>query len=172
MKTILLGLALFGSAVSAHAADVLAPVKEIMQQATDSWAETPGNARDYFDEDRLGRIFSKDFAKLYHEAAKFPAYDDGPSPFDYDVIVNAQDGCTLKDLTIDATPAVAGITDVKVTFDNTHCFGERAADWKPSEVHFKVIEEGGHPVIDDILTADDSGSLKAQMQDIARQGTQ
>jgi len=172
MKTMLLCLAVLAGAIPAHAADALAPVREIMQQATEAWAENPGSQRDYFDEERLSRIFSRDFARLYHEAAKFPAYDDGPSPFDYDVIVNAQDGCALKDLTLEAAPPAAGTTDVKVTFDNTHCFGERDATWKPSEVHFKVIEEDSHPVIDDILTADDSGSLKAQMQDIARQGTQ
>ena len=50
-----------------------------------------------------------------------------------------------------------GKSDVTVTFDNTHCFGERPADWKPSELHFIVIEEGGKSVIDDIVRAGGCG---------------
>ena len=62
------------------------------------------------------------------------------------------------------------MTTVKTTFDNTHCFGERAPDWKPAEVDFTVIEENGKPVIDDILRPQDGdpGSLKAELAEIAR----
>ncbi|OBZ92462.1 hypothetical protein ADU59_27015 [Pararhizobium polonicum] len=156
---------------SAQAADPAAPVNEIMQEAVKGWADQDAQpGEDYFSEARLGRIYSQDFAKTYRAATKFPAYDGGDSPFDYDVIVSGQDSCSIKDLSVAAGPQTDGRSDVKVTFDNTHCFGERDADWKPSELHFIVIEEGGHPVIDDIVRPDDAGSLKAELEGIASQG--
>lgn len=154
----------------AHAADPAVPVKEIMQEAVKGWAEEPQQGEDYFSAGRLSRIYSADFAKAYREAAKFPAYDEGDSPFDYDVIISGQDSCSINDLSIVAGPETAGKSDVKVTFDNTHCFGDRAADWKPSELHFIVMEEGGREVIDDIVRTGESGSLKAELQAIAREG--
>ena len=162
----------FSVAFSAQAADPVAPVKEIMDEAVSGWSENPGEGEDYFSAPRLGRIYSADFAKAYQAAAKFPAYDEGDSPFDYDVIVSGQDSCSINDLSIAPGPETAGKTDVKVTFDNTHCFGERASDWKPSELHFMIIEEGGRDVIDDIVRAGDAGSLKAELQAIASQGAQ
>ncbi len=162
----------FSLAFSAQAADPVAPVKEIMGEAVSGWSENPGEGEDYFSAARLGRIYSADFDKVYQAAAKFPAYDEGDSPFDYDVIVSGQDSCSINELSIAPGPETAGKTDVKVTFDNTHCFGERAPDWKPSELHFMVIEEGGRDVIDDIVRAGDAGSLKAELQAIASQGAQ
>jgi len=156
---------------TAEAADPAAPVKEIMQEAVKGWAEEAQPGEDYFSVARLGRIYSQDFAMTYREAAKFPAYDEGDSPFDYDVIVGGQDSCAIKDLSVTEGPETGGKSDVTVTFDNTHCVGERGADWKPSELHFIVIEESGHPVIDDIVRASDAGSLKAELQGIASQGT-
>ncbi|WP_455271510.1 hypothetical protein [Rhizobium herbae] len=153
-----------------QAADPVAPVNEVMQEAVKGWAEEPQPGEDYFSEARLGRIYSQDFSKAFHAAAKFPAYDEGDSPFDYDVIVSGQDSCSIKDLSVTADPQTGGRSDVTVTFDNTHCFGERAADWKPSELHFMVIEEGGKTVIDDIVRTGESGSLKAELQAIASQG--
>lgn len=155
---------------AAHAGDPAAPVNEIMQEAVKGWAEEAQPGEDYFSEARLGRIYSEDFVKAYREAAKFPAYDEGDSPFDYDVIVSGQDSCSIKDLLVVAGPETDGKSDVTVTFDNTHCFGERAADWKPSELHFMVIEEGGKAVIDDIIRAGETGSLKSELQAIASQG--
>lgn len=160
----------FSLAFTAQAADPVAPVKEIMDEAVSGWSENPGEGEDYFSAARLGRIYSADFVKAYQEAAKFPAYEEGDSPFDYDVIVSGQDSCSIKDLSIAAGPETAGKSDVKVTFDNTHCFGDRAADWKPSELHFMVIQESGREVIDDIVRTGDAGSLKAELQAIASQG--
>lgn len=169
MKRLVLVL-LASCAVSvAVAADPAAPVNEIMREAVKGWAEDAQTGEDYFSEARLQRIYSQDFAKAYREAAKFPAYDEGDSPFDYDVIVSGQDSCSIKDLNVSAGPDVEGKSDVAVTFDNTHCLGERAADWKPSELHFLVIEEAGHPVIDDIVRPKGVGSLKAELQGIASQ---
>lgn len=161
----------------AFAADAAEPVREIMNTATSNWADLADSDNlpdyvDYFNDELLPRLYSKDFVAKYREAAKYPAYEDGGSPFDYDVIAMAQDGCSIKDLKIESGPAVAGVTTVRTSFDNTHCFGERAADWKPAEVDFQVIEEDGRPVIDDILRPQDGdpGSLKAELVEIAKEG--
>lgn len=160
-----------GASVDAGAADPAAPVNEIMQEAVKGWSgEAPQQGEDYFSPSRLARTYSRAFLQAYQAAAKFPAYDEGDSPFGYDVIVSGQDSCSLKDLSIVSGPETEGKSDVKVTFDNTHCFGERAADWKPAELHFIVIEEDGHPVIDDIVRAGEGGSLKAELEAIAAQG--
>jgi hypothetical protein len=163
---------------SGFAADAMAPVNEIMAAVSSNWqslgseTDTPPEYRDYFSDDFLARIYSKDFVSTYNEAAKYPAYEEGGSPFDYDVIAMGQDGCPLKDLKTEAAPAVAGVTSITATFDNTHCFGDRAPDWKPATVMFNVVEENGRPVIDDILRQFDFEvlSLKAEMRDIAKAG--
>lgn len=170
MKRFVLVLLACCAAPGAHAADPTAPVNEIMQEAVRGWAEEAQPGEDYFSEARLVRIYSQDFARAYREAAKFPAYDEGDSPFDYDVIVSGQDSCSIKDLNVTAGPEADGKSDVTVTFDNTHCMGERDNDWKPVELHFIVIEEAGHPVIDDIVRTSDAGSLKAELRGIAGQG--
>lgn len=159
----------------AGAADPAAPVREVMAAAQSNWLDVPDTKRpeyvDYFSDDFLQRLYSSDFTKAYRAALEYPAYDEGSSPFDYDVITMGQDGCELKDVKIAPGTTQAGRTDVKVTFDNSHCFGERAADWKPSEVHFLVVEEGARPVIDDIVRQmDGPQSLKSEMKEIVRAG--
>lgn len=172
MKRSLLLPLFFSLAFSAQAADPVQPVKEIMDEAVNGWSENPGEGKDYFDAERLNRIYSADFAETYRAAAKFPAYDEGDSPFDYDVIVSGQDSCTLDDLKIEPQAPANGSTDVRVTFDNTHCLGDRAADWKPTELHFMIKEEKGHPVIDDIVRSGEMGSVKEELRAIAEQGAE
>lgn len=164
--------------VSVQAADFKAPVAEIMSAATANWQEmgtdtdTPPPYTDYFSEDFLKRVYSKDFVARYKEAAKYPAYDDGGSPFDYDPIIGGQDGCTLKDVTTAEGQPANGAEDVTVTFDNSHCFGERVAGWQPEKLVFKLIEEDGRAVIDDIErpSFEDAASLKKELQEIAQEG--
>lgn len=164
--------------VSAKAADFKAPVAEIMTAATSNWqdmgsdTDTPPPYVDYFSEDFLKRLYSKDFVEKYRAAAKYPAYDDGGSPFDYDPIIGGQDGCALKDVTTAEGQPVNGAEEVTVTFDNSHCFGERASDWQPEKLVFRMIEEDGHAVIDDIERSsfEDGASLKKEMVELAESG--
>ena len=101
MKRFMLVVLACAAFSTAQAADPSAPVNEIMQEAVKGWAEEAQAGEDYFSPARLGRIYSEDFAKAYREAAKFPAYEEGDSPFDYDVIVSGQDSCSIKDLSRD-----------------------------------------------------------------------
>ena len=180
MSRLVLAALLLALPFPALAADAKAPVGEIMAAATNNWLEMGSDAEepppyvDYFGEDFLKRLYSRDFVAKYREAAKYPAYDDGGSPFSYDPIVGGQDGCGLKDLTIAEGAAAGGKTDVDVSFDNTHCFPEREPDWQPVRLVFKVIEEDGRPVIDDVLrkTDDGTGSLKEEIGELARYGSE
>jgi hypothetical protein len=164
--------------VSVQAADFKAPVAEILSAATTNWqdmgtdTDTPPPYTDYFSEDFLKRLYSKDFVAKYREAAKYPAYEDGGSPFDYDPIIGGQDGCALKDVTTTEGQPAAGAEDVTVTFDNSHCFGERTSDWQPEKLVFKLIEEDGRAVIDDIErpSFEDAASLKKELVEIAQGG--
>ncbi|KAA1178917.1 hypothetical protein FP026_19630 [Rhizobium tropici] len=160
----------------ALAADATTPVKAIMDATVSNWAGGDSDWQDIFDESKLKDIYSKDFAAKYQAAAQFPAADeDGISPFDYDVIVNAQDACPLEDVKIAAQPPKNNATEVLATFKKSTCMGSDADDQKVTTVRFEVVEEGGRPVVDDIVTNDDNGnpsSLKGVMQDLVKQQQQ
>lgn len=178
MRTVVLASFLcFSSCLAsgvALAGDPAVPVREVMDATTTNWQEGDHEFQDLFDEPRLGRLYSKDFVEKYRAAAKFPAYDEGTSPFDYDVIVNGQDGCPLQDTAIAVKGPKDGATEVDATFKNMSCAGTEPEYQKVSTVKFLVVEEGGKPVIDDILTENfDDGnfsSLKGIMVEIAKQG--
>lgn len=165
----------FGTSV-ALAADAAAPVKAIMDATVSNWAGGDSDWQDIFDDSKLKDFYSKDFAAKYQAAAQFPAADeDGISPFDYDVIVNAQDACPLEDMKVAAQPPKDNVTEVLATFKKSICMGSDADYQKTTTVRFEVIQEGGKPVIDDIITIDDSGNpsaLKSVMQDLVKQQQQ
>ncbi|MBY3044696.1 hypothetical protein [Rhizobium leguminosarum] len=173
MKTIAVVIAcLIAFSGTGHAADIIAPVKEIMDATKSNWADNNSDWTDIFDASRLDHLYSRDFVAKYQAAAQFPAIDDdGISPFDYDVIVNGQDACPLEDLTMAAAPVVDGVAEVTVSFKKSAC--SDAADAKDyTTVHFQVVEEGGKTVIDDIVTdnieTQARDSLKATMALIAK----
>lgn len=174
MKKISLVLtALVGLSAPAFAADVTAPVKEIMDATTKNWSGADAEWQDIFDPSRLATLYSKDFVSKYQLAVQNPAADeDGISPFDYDVIVNGEDACPLQDVTYDPKPAANGATEVVVTFKKSTCMDDGTDKNALTTVKFEVIEEGGKPVIDDLITEGDPGqpanSLKATMVQIAK----
>lgn len=168
MRLILaLGLVL-AAALPAGAAHV-DPVRAIMDLATALWSDDPPQDKDYFDKEHIS-LFSKDFVAAYREAEKYPVYEDGGTPFGYDVITNSQDGCPLKDVTIGPGTVMAGTTDIKVTFKLMTCYADDPGKDAVSEVHFKVVDEGGKSVIADIDRVVDgqSASLASEMRDIVK----
>ena len=134
--------------LAAHAESALDPVTRIMKVAEARWATTEGGSADYFD--NLDRDFSKDFASVYREASKYPAYDGGDSPFDYDVITSSQDGCPLKDMKISPAGEQDGVSTVAVSFRLMACAPDAASPAMVSELKFDVVTEGGKPVISDV----------------------
>lgn len=147
------------------------PVRKIMDLATALWSDTPPESGDYFDKDHIG-LFSKEMIAAYRESEKYPLYEDGATPFGYDVITNSQEGCPLQDLTIAPATEAAGVSTVKVTFKPMTCFEEGSDKDAVMEVQFKVITEDGKPVISDIDRIVDGkpSSLLAEMRDIAKEG--
>ncbi|MCA1299502.1 hypothetical protein [Stappia indica] len=181
-RLLVAALALSGTLLSAtaRADDPLAPVAEVMRITAGNWADDGSEPQELFTEERLDRLFSRDFVARYRAAAAFPAMEAGTSPFDYDVIVNAQDGCPLTDLSIaraeDAkTDEAAGSRApamVIARFNATACFEEAPEAQALSEVRFTIVNEDGRSVIDDIRTDagdEEFGSLKAELDAIARQ---
>jgi hypothetical protein len=158
-------------ATASFAADLDQPVKAIMDLVTAKWSPNPPEGKDYFDSDHIV-LFSRDFAALYRETEKYPAFDEGSGPFDYDVITSSQEGCPLEDLKIVPGTEAAGATEIKVTFKLFACYGDNPDKDALSEVHFKVITEDGKSVIDEIDRIIDGkpNSLVAEMKDIIRAG--
>ena len=134
--------------ISAHAESAVDPVNRIMKVAEARWATTDGDAPDYFD--GLDRDFSKDFAVVYREASKYPAYDGGDSPFDYDVITSSQDGCPLKDIKVSPEGEKDGVNTVAVSFRLMACAPDAESQAVVSELKFDVVTEGGKRVISDV----------------------
>ena len=154
----------------AFAADATTPVREIMQLVEANWSETSSDFQDYFSQDRLASLYSSDFVKRYKLAAEAPFAKEAGTPFDYDVIVNSQDGCPLKNISIAPKPAKDGTTEVVVRFQSMTCFGPDKEYQEYSEARFIVLKNGDHYVIDDIQTVLDGelDSLKQEMDEIAK----
>lgn len=172
MKTIALLLTVFaGLPTLAAAADIPAPVQEIMDATVNNWSGDDIEWVDIFDAAKLDELYSQDFAAKYREAAKHPAVDDGISPFDYDVIINGQDACPLEDLKLTPQKTAEGQDEVVASFRKMAC-GEGEEAQAVSTVRFEMATEGGKAVIDDIMLEDPetkaTSSLKSTMDEIAK----
>lgn len=156
---------------SALAADVLAPVREVMSATEANWQEGASEFQDIFAEDRLVRLFSKDFVQRYRKASETEYAKESGSPFSYDVVVNAQDGCPLRNVTLTPGPARNGATDVVARFQGLACFGPDQEYQAYTETRFSVITEDGKPVIDDIISTMDGSalSIKSELDALAAQ---
>ena len=168
----LAGLVLAGllAAGPAFAADPTAPVVEVMKLTQSNWADDGSDFQPLFSDERLAQLYSRDFQALFAEASKSAFASEAGTPFDYDVIVNAQDGCPLKDIAIAAEPDAGPPSVVVARYKFLTCFGSEPEYQAISETRFDVVEENGRAVIDDIHTADGDGgfgSLKDEMKAIA-----
>lgn len=153
------------------AAEVPAPVQEIMDATVNNWTGDDVEWIDIFDPAKLGQLYSQDFVAKYQEAAKHPAMDEGISPFDYDVIVNGQDACPLEDVKLTPQTSADGKSEVVVTFRKLACADGPEAQ-TVSSVRFEMVTEGGKPLVDDIMMENiqtkEMSSLKAEMVTIAK----
>ena len=162
--------ALLLACAPATAADATAPVDEVMEVTKANWSEDGGDFEELFSEDRLGRLYSRDFVALFRAASGNAFAREAGTPFDYDVVVNAQDGCPLKDVSVAEGPREGDVTVVLARYRFTACMGDTPEFQAFSETRFEVVEEDGRAVIDDIRNEDGTGgttSLKAEMKAIA-----
>ena len=162
------------SSVGALAADVTAPVREIIEATASNWTEEAfGNEQDASTPDRPPRSLPADMAPMYREASKNPAYDlpEGETtgfPFDYDPIARGQDGCPFQNIRIEDD----GDGQVTALFNNRECMGDDSANRQDTVLIFHVLDENGRAVIDDIYPVENgqSGqSIKDELKAIAGQ---
>jgi hypothetical protein len=169
MKRLAFSLLIAFSPLAALAQSATDPVNRVMDVAKARWESTDGPAPDYFD--GLDEDFSADFAATYREAAKYPAYEGGDSPFDYDVITSSQDGCPLKDVTVSPAGEKDGVTLIAVSFKLWTCAPDAESKTKVNELQFDVITEDGKPVIADVHRLSEGkwdtlvGEMKQQAED-------
>jgi hypothetical protein len=156
--------------LTAFAASLEEPVNRIMDIAKARWETNEGTTTGYFD--NLDRDFSKNFAATYRENTKYPAYDEGDTPFDYDVITSSQDGCPLKELTVSPAGDSNGVSVVDVSFKLWTCAPDAESQAKVNELKFDVVTEGGKPVISDVHRLNEGkwDSLVAEMLDNIERG--
>jgi hypothetical protein len=179
MKTLRAGLILFAMMAPGTcvlAADVTAPVREIIETTARNWEEgSSGSEEEVFSEERLKRLFSADFVAAFHAAAKNPPFDlpEGETtgfPFDYDPIAQGQDGCPFKNIRIEDD----GDGQVTAQFNNRSCFSDAADATETADtvLIFHVVTEKGHAVIDDIYPVVDGNSGNSIKQDLKAQGSE
>jgi hypothetical protein len=99
MFKVILAALLLGAALPAQAADVTGPARELMKAATANWSEA-GAEEDYTSEDRMGRLYGPDFARVIEEAVGHASRLKKDTVLGYDMITGAEDGCPLKGLKI------------------------------------------------------------------------
>lgn len=170
MKMLVLSLIIAFSPIAALAQSATDPVNRVMDIAKARWETAEGPPLDYFD--GLDEDFSAAFAATYREAAKYPAYEDGDSPFDYDVITSSQDGCPLKDVKVSPQGEKDGISTVAVSFKLWTCAPEAESQAKVNELKFDVVTENGKPLISDVhrLSEGKWDSLVGEMKQQAEDG--
>jgi len=170
MKRLALISLAFLMPLTAFAASPQDPVNRIMDIAKARWEISEGTTTDYFD--NLDRDFSKKFAATYRENTKYPAYDEGDSPFDYDVITSSQDGCPLKELTVSPEGDANEVAVVDVSFKLMACAPDPESQARVSELKFDVVTEDGKPVISDVhrLSEGKWDSLVKEMLDNIERG--
>jgi hypothetical protein len=154
----------------ACADDVPASIREVMKIESDFWSPKQPK-QSIFSDDRIERLFSKDFVRLYRAAMKHPIYPDGKTPFDFDIIVQAQDSCTLDDMKIAQYEMDRAGNYFEVSFANFGCFDDNGDPKRRTTIYLSLVDEGGRQVIDDVMTydaaADKENSTKMLMANIA-----
>lgn len=155
----------------AHADDVPSAIREVMQIESDFWSPKQPK-QSIFSDDNIERLFSRDFVRLYRAAMKHPIYPNGKTPFDFDIIVQGQDSCSLDDIKVDKRLDIDQAGNYyEVSFANFACFDDDGDKARRTTIYFSLVAENGRLVIDDVLTseveAEYDDSTKALMANIA-----
>lgn len=154
----------------AHAEEIPAAIQEVMQIERDFWSPKQPK-QSIFSNDRIDRLFSKDFVRLYRAAMEHPIYPNGKTPFDFDIIVQGQDSCSLDDMKIAPYETDRSDNYYEVSFANFACFDDNGDPKRRTTIYLSLVKEDGRQVIDDVITydpaADREDSTKVLMANIA-----
>lgn len=157
------------AAAPASAGDIPAPIREVMDVTEVFWSPKTPKLGSIFSEDRLARLYSRNFVRLYRAAMRHPIYENGDTPFDFDVIVQAQDSCTPEKIDMHLFSIAGATREYEVSFARLGCFDGGDPNERTT-IYFDIITENGRDVIDDIATYEVTGkkdSTKALMANIA-----
>ena len=169
MRLVSLALLATMAAGPALAGDIPAPIREVMEVTTVFWSPKEPKLGSIFSEDRLRRLYSNDFVRRYRAAMKHPIYPNGDTPFDFDVIVQAQDSCTPENVDMHLDKTEGSVREYEVAFAHFGCF-DGGDPKERTTIYFDIVREGGRDVIDDIATYEANGkkdSTKVLMTNIA-----
>ncbi|WP_174801985.1 hypothetical protein [Martelella limonii] len=150
----------------ALAAEPPEPVREVMTVTENNWATEGAVYEPLFTEDRLSRLFSKDFQTRYAEAMRTGFAEETGSPFDYDVVTNAQDGCPLENVTISEPQPVGDVFHVTARFQTLACAGDADEYQAYSTARFSMVEENGEERIDDIVAISPIGQMMSAKENL------
>ena len=163
-------VALLFPAVAFAEDDPAVPVREIIK-AADHNAAGPAEYEDYFSKDRLSRLYSEGFSQQYRAAWKAQEADENNGYLlGSDPVLNAQDGCALKDLSIATEKSTGGRTPVTARFKAFYCLNPQDKDVE-TVVRFVVVRQGKRFVIDDIQHVEKgklSNSLRQTLEELSR----
>jgi len=170
LTSLLAGIAVFAAALAVPAvslaADASTPVREIIDAASHN-AASPDEYEDYFSDDRLGRIYSEAFIDVYRAAWKKQEADENNGYLlGADPILNAQDGCALKDLSIETAEPRDGWTPVYARYKAFYCLNTESKDLV-TDAQFMVVKQSGGFVIDDIQHIKDGEMTNSLRQTLA-----
>lgn len=138
--------------------DVTAPVREVLAVINKILpSRNKSQARDYFSEDHLTRLFSEEFGNLYRWSI-----DMYYLVLKHDEITGTKNVCPTPKLDIEQVERPDAEWDVVTRFQHESCLENQNKPGAISKIVFQVIEENGRPVIDDILAYQDDkpNSLK------------
>lgn len=160
----------FSTLTSAHAADPSTPVKELLDAMMIN-AAGEKEFDDYFSEDRLGRLYSDDFLKTYRAAwKKQEADENGGYLLGYDPLLMAQDGCPIKDLSLETADDQGGYVPVAARFKAFYCLNDEYKDQVELR-QFILVEKNGAFVVDDIQSVVNGKvdrSVKADLEALSK----
>lgn len=100
---------------------------------------------------------------------RHPIYPNGDTPFDFDVVVQAQDSCTPENIDMRLSNTEGHAREYEVSFTHFGCFDGGDAKERTT-IYFDIVSEGGREVIDDIVTFEENGgkdSSKVLLANIA-----
>lgn len=174
MKTLFIASTIVLFAQPVLAFKPLEPVNTVMSVTAKNWS-SESDYKYIFDEDLLSSLYSTSFITAYLDAAKKSVYadenDDAADPFGFDVVTNSQDGCPIEELNIVGDGSATKESNIVATFKVWACMTGNDMSEMKNEVHFKVIEENGRAVIDDIIQImpDEKMSIRDMMMEISNE---
>ena len=163
----------FGLALTAATASLAAPqdrVRTLLEAISYNWRDDASVYQDPFSDARLASLYSSAFATAFR-AAWDRGGPDSDGIFETDFFINADTGCPFENLKVDQNRNGAGVMSVTARFNAFGCERGEGDRLSISHLVFKIVDENGRDVIDDIVRIDEGGketSIRTVMDSYGR----